>query len=169
MLTLKNIKGIATILLMICFVLPLSRCDRNEKLEAPRTANTAVTKQQNKRPPDPAYEDKYAYKNVSADDPVTGALTIAGFFWPLIFLAFGRKSPSFRAAMAINLGELLLCAGSAYMIFGITLFGDLRYGGYLAYLFVVAYLMSTLIQIFVRVRTRMAETCEKIKAVTLNS
>ena len=155
MLTLTNIKGIATILLMICFVLPLSRCDRNEKIEAPRTANTEATKQQIKRPPDPAYEDKYALNNVSADDPATSALTIATFFWPLIFLAFGRKTPSFRAAMAINIVELLLCTGSTYMIYGITLFGDLRYGGYLAYLSVGAYFMSTLAQIFVRVRTRM--------------
>jgi hypothetical protein len=154
MTVLTNIKRVAAILIMICFMLPLSRCNRNEIIDDPRTASAEANGRQEKRAPDPANEDRYAYQRISADNLDESAATLAAFFWPVIFLLLSLKTLKFRGAIAANLGELLLSAASAYMVFGITFFGDLRYGGYLAYFSIAAYFLATLAQIFLRIRAR---------------
>lgn len=102
--------------------------------------------------------DQYAYRKVLSDDLVPSALIIAAFFWPLIFFVVDRKNPSYRNAMVINICELLFCAGSAYIVAGIVLLGELRYGGYLALLAIAVYLMSTLAQIILRLWPRLRRT-----------
>ncbi|CAN5269315.1 hypothetical protein BH11PSE11_BH11PSE11_28110 [soil metagenome] len=152
MMSLSNLKKLAALLLMICFVLPLSRCDRNAKIALPDHAASGSPKATVKRPAVPDYEEKFAYQNVAKDDLAGSALTLAAFFWPLFLIAFGGVAFGSRAATVINLFEMVLCAGSAYMIYGITLFGELRYGGYLAFVAVGVYSVASLAQILMRFR-----------------
>ena len=104
-----NIKRIAAILLMICFVLPLSRCEKTGKFEA--TGNATASAPSSQPASGKTYEDKYAYRNLSTDTALESALTIATFFWPMvIFILVRGKTLGFRMTMTVNVLEILLCA-----------------------------------------------------------
>ena len=52
--------------------------------------------------------------------------------------------PAARDKSAFAALELLLCLGSAWMLFVLTALGELRYGGYLAIVSLSAYLSAAL-------------------------
>jgi hypothetical protein len=148
-----NIKRTAAILLMICFVLPLSRCERHAKPEAAEAAqakNAATSAPLIQSLPVRTYEDTYAYNSVSPDKGWESAITIATFFWPLLFFFTGRKSWGFNGAMTIGVLELVLCSASAYVVYGLVIFGELRYGGVLTFLALGIYSSAALVEISAR-------------------
>jgi hypothetical protein len=150
-----NIKRIAAILLMVCFVLPLSRCEKSGKFEATETKNATAASAASQPASDKTYEDKYAYRNLSTDAALESALTIATFFWPLvIFILVRGKTLGFRMTMTVDVLELLLCAGSAYVVYGLVLFDELRYGGFLAFLALGVYSIAALGEILLRLWPR---------------
>ncbi len=149
----ENVKRIAAILLMICFVLPLSQCEKSGKVEASPASATGTAAAN--RVPDRHYEVTYAYRNVSPGKPFESAITIATFFWPLAFFLLRLKPWGPRVAVTMSLAELLLCAGSAYIVYGLVLFGELLWGGYLAYLALAVYFTAALSEILLRLWRRM--------------
>jgi hypothetical protein len=145
-----NIKRTAAILLMICFVLPLSRCERHVKPEAAQAVqaqNAAASAPLIQSLPVRTYEDTYAYRSVSSDKAWESVITIATFFWPILFFLTGRKPRGFNGAMTIGVLELVLCSASAYVVYGLVIFGELRYGGYLTFLALGAYFSAALVEI----------------------
>jgi len=65
-----------------------------------------------------------------------GICTLAAFAWPILLVLAGRKLMESRFSWILNLLEVLLCAGSLYWFFVLTLFGDWLYG---AYVFVISF------------------------------
>ncbi len=123
----KYIKRIAAITLLCAFFLPLSQCTVS-------TSPGVETQQV-------STEVTYVYSAYKW--PSLGSfMALIAFFWPLgSFLKSGGS-----ASVMINSVELLLCAGTGFMLFALINIGSLLVGAYVAIASVTTYALATILQ-----------------------
>ncbi len=80
--------------------------------------------------------------------------TYAAFLWPTVLMIAGAVSPVARDRSAVAALEVLLCVGSAWMLFLLTALGELRYGAYVAIGSLAVYFSATLAELLNGLRRR---------------
>lgn len=126
------IKRAAALCLLVSLFLPVSQCTYDPGPESrSREAQVIVS---------------YPYKAYSWPSMERIAV-YAAFLWPAVLMIAGAALPIARHGSAVAALELLLCAGSAWMLFVLTALGELRYGAYVASGSVVGYFGATLAQL----------------------
>jgi hypothetical protein len=70
--------------------------------------------------------------------------TYAAFLWPIGLTVARKALPAALEKIALPALELLLCLGSAWMLFALTALGEVKYGAYLAVASLAAYSSATL-------------------------
>ena len=134
------IKRLAAIFLLVAFFLPLSQCTVEER--NPETKATELKVIVN-----------YAYSGNGWPSADT-LPTYAAFLWPLALSLASLVWPSLNQKWTIGVLELLLCAGSGFMLFALTYFGTLRYGVYVAGGSIGLYFVTTSVELVARVQKR---------------
>jgi hypothetical protein len=134
-------KRMAAILLLLAFFLPLSQCTVEQQTPDGKAVEptTVVTS---------------AYS--SHEWPSADALaTYGSFLWPLMLAVASLIWPALSKRAAIGVLELLLCAGSAYVLLTLIYFGDIRYGAYVAAGAIGTYFIATSVELAARLRWRL--------------
>ena len=139
---LRLIRQGATVLLLLALMLPLARC----------------SEQRNGQPADPGQgQSAYTYYYAWSDfDPLSPGswLILAIFAWPVALMLYQviirRPAPIWLAA-----SQILLFAGSLYVLYVRTVLYELWYGGYLAYTALSASLLASLGELVMAVRMRL--------------
>jgi hypothetical protein len=80
--------------------------------------------------------------------------TYAAFVWPLVITAAAAALPALEAKAPLLALEVLFCLGSAWMLFVLTMFGELRYGAYVAFGSLGAYLAALIVELIGVLRRR---------------
>ncbi len=130
-------KTAAFLLLVIAFVLPLSRCSTEGESGAEPGG----------------YEYYWAWSHFKADS-VDSWLIILAFFWPVPFIYHASIPRARESRIWMLAAEVLLCVGSAYMIWADTFLNKLWVGGWLAYGALCIYLGFTILELIAVVRNR---------------
>ena len=133
------IKRLAAIFLLVAFFLPLSQCTVAERPETKTTELEVIV--------------TYAY-SAHKWPSVNALATYAAFLWPLTLSIASLVWPRLNQKWTIGIIELLLCAGSAFILFGLTYFGALRYGAYVAGGSIGLYFITTSVELAARVRKK---------------
>lgn len=134
MKSIKIIKLLSAVLLLVAMFLPLSRCSRSEP--APKK--------------EIVYEYTYSWSHFDYRDP-SSTLPVIAFLWPLpivLYDIFGKKQ---WLKTFLSWLEPLLAVGSGYLLYLRTMFGELLFGGYVAYIALSAYFLVSIIALFGRV------------------
>ena len=159
---LQKIRLGAAIILVCAIFLPLSQCSFHDY---PGDINTpqALAHARHLFPRgDNDFQYYYGIEYLQAalvspkGNTVNGALTLIAFLWPLAFAIWSRKSTLPRFWWIFRSGELLLCAGTAYWVYTLTVGGRWLYGFYVAEAAIAIYACTTLILIVDRIRNRRA-------------
>ena len=156
MSTFHKIRLAVAIVLVCAIFLPLSQCHNNGvALPTPE----ALAHARHFFPQDGGgFQYYYGIEYLQAafmspkDLGLNGALTLIAFVWPLAFAIWSRKSKLPRFWWISYTGELLLCAGTGYWVYVLTLSGRWLYGFYVAEGAIAIYASTTLISIVDRVR-----------------
>jgi uncharacterized membrane protein len=157
---LQKLRLIAAIVLICAIFLPLSQCSRqgqgqDHDVNSPQALAHS-------RHLFPRSDDEYVYwygiSYVSTayaspkDNGLSGAVTLIAFLWPLGFAIWSRKSQFPRFWWVFYLVESLLCAGTIYWVYALTLGGRKLYGFYVAEGAIAIYAITTVIIIVTRLR-----------------
>ena len=153
---LRKIRGGAAILLLCTIFLPLSQCSRHGESVKPPTAKALAHSRHIFPRSDDDFEYQYGIKDL--DLTLRGALTVIAFLWPLAFLGCDRRIRRNRFWWIFAIGELLLCAGTAYWIGVLTLGGRWLYGAYAAEAVIGIYFVVSLMLTIDRARERNVAT-----------
>jgi hypothetical protein len=114
---------------LVCAIcLPLSQCSQGGN-NAPPPANPALLAQFF---PQTSKNATVEYAIGELGFSWKGICTLLAFTWPLLWLRAGRKLMESRFAWIFYFLEVVLCAGTAYMLMVLTFGGDLLWGGYAA-------------------------------------
>jgi hypothetical protein len=105
MTILRKVRSVASIVLLLAAVMPLSECS----FDSHRI---------------------YAFEFVYGFGPAIGIITALAYIWPLVFVVLLRKRFGPRLRGLFQALELLLCAGSIYWIYQLALGGKWLYGAY---------------------------------------
>ena len=131
-------KRLAAIALLAALFLPLSRCTLEE-----HDPQTKATKQ--------TVSVTYAYSGHSW--PSVDALAdYAAFLWPLLLAVARMIRPGLNQRWSVQLLELALCLGSAFILFRLTIGGEWLYGAYIAAAAIAAYFTTVLAELAARLR-----------------
>ena len=136
------IKLAASMLLVVAFVLPLSRC---AETPPPKGAGTPQAAQQRADSPK-TYRYYYAWTDIESSQP-WGWLFLLVFFWPLAFFGyehFGRSAGAKRALLWV---QPALALGSGYWLYLRTFLRELWFGGYIAYIALALILLASVVQL----------------------
>ena len=132
-------KRIAALTLVISFFLPLSQC--------------SVVPPAGQEHQDVKSEVVYAYSAYRW--PSFGSFAaVAAFVWPLLFAFRGNTSTK----ILISGLELLLCAGTGFMLAALTYVGSWLFGAYLAALAICTYFLATVSHIFMQLSNNAVST-----------
>lgn len=132
------IKRFAAIMLLAAFFLPLSQCSAPKQ-----NVETKVFEQ----------EVRVTYAYTAHEWPSVEALaTYAAFLWPLMFGIASLVWPNLNQKWTVGGLELLLCLGSGFMLYALTFFDSLRYGGYIAWGAIGMYFITTSVALIARIR-----------------
>lgn len=124
---------------MCTFFMPLSKCST--------FFETSPSKQEVK------VEEKitYAYSAYTKYS-LEYVLSIVAFFWPTLILIFTTINGKLLSKVSLNIVEISLCLLSGFFLFGLTYFGEILYGGYIAIVSVVIYLSASVFQVVKKFR-----------------
>jgi hypothetical protein len=145
--TLKFLKRLAAVGLLIAFFLPLSQCSTPEQniSEKPSTQSAQAAKV--------AQSNGITYAaRTDKDDILLTLINGFAFFWPVLFTLLAFLRPEVEQSLSIRLSEILLCLGSAFILLRLTSFGTLLAGGYLAWCALGVYFAITLFNFIARIR-----------------
>jgi hypothetical protein len=148
--TLKFLKHLTAVGLLVAFFLPLSQCTTPEQNISERspTQSAQATKSANV-----AQSDGIIYAaRADKDDTLLTLTNGFAFFWPVLFTLLAFLRPEVEQSLPIRLSEILLCLGSAFILLRLTSFGTLLAGGYLAWCALGAYFSITLFNFIARIR-----------------
>ncbi len=126
-------KRIAAVLLAISFFLPLAKCS------APVPPAGEVQEK--------VVEVTYAYSEYEWPS-IEAFLAVLAFSWPLVFAILWPGKGRIR----IRITEVMLCAGSGWLVFGLLWLRDLLIGGVVAVIALAVYAIATLYQLVAAVR-----------------
>ncbi|MFZ6800452.1 hypothetical protein [Undibacterium sp. Di24W] len=145
--TLKFLKRLAALGLLIAFFLPLSQCstpEQNISKDPPTQSNQNAKVRQSDGIVFAARMDK--------DDALLTLTNGVAFFWPVLFTLLAFFRPEVEQSLSIRLSEILLCLGSAFILLRLTSFGTLLPGGYLGWSALGIYFAITLFNFIERIR-----------------
>ena len=141
----QKLKLTLGILMLAALFTPLSQCSRGGKENAlPPPAKTGWQKI---FPRSDEYTD-YDYGATRIGPSLAGVLTLVAFAWPLGLALTGRRVRGKRRAWLFYILELLLCAGSIWMIYAISEGGTRLWGAYFAFALVALYAVAALWDFF---------------------
>jgi hypothetical protein len=149
MTLLNKIRLGAAIALLCAMFLPLSECSGRTPKQAPAPPAKPLMRQLVSGC-DNAADCKVVAKELTLS--WEGALQLLTFTWPFIFLPLAAKWAGRRFTWIMHLLELLLCAGTLYMLWGITLFDEARYGTTVVLAAVLTYGISAIIYLVRAIR-----------------
>jgi hypothetical protein len=134
---LKIIRYLACGLLLLSLALPISQCQNKytglEKLFPAPVTDT---------PPTIYYPiDFIDFKDIG------GVLMLFVFIWPVLTVLVRRRSLKPRTEMVLSVLELLMCAGSGWVIFTLGSLGRMLIGGYVGLAGVCLYLCTSVVEI----------------------
>jgi len=144
------IKLVASILLVMAFLLPLSRCAQ----EAPLKGDGAFRAAPPAADQPKAYRYYYSWTDLDSTQP-WGWFFLLVFFWPAVFLAYERFGRGDGAKRVILWMEPALALACGYWLYLRTFLRELWVGGYMAYLGFALILVASVGQIWAQVRSRM--------------
>lgn len=133
----EKLKRALAAVILVCFFLPLAQCSSQMSREPRKDEAPNVWI--------PAH---------SIDFQSTDEIPIAVMYlWPLAFIGVRRTARGRAAALAVNVIEGLLAAGSLYCVIEtIRLWGTVRYGGILAIGAFAGYLTCVVLSLYQRAR-----------------
>lgn len=145
----RILKGILSVLLFICFFMPLSRCQTHD-LKAPGI----VEEQRRSILPDEPGErylrssekPAYLYFIPSQKFDVTSWgswLRLGMFTWPIPLLILSIVTRAFWARRVINAVELAAGGFSLYMLWLVVFLGETLFWGYITISVLIMYLFAT--------------------------
>lgn len=145
------VKYVCAFLLLISLFLPFSSCKQELAPGAFSQTNNDIQKPLliEKESPDITY----VYKQLDFAE-FEDFLTLLTFIWPIILTIFQQ---SFHRQIYINIFiilALIFSAGSAYMIWAITLFEEPLYGAYIAISSIICYFLISSVEFFLNIRSR---------------
>lgn len=128
-----KLKRLTAVLMLIAFFLPMSHC-----AVEPTTTDSNVIEQK--------VAVTYAY---SANEwpSLEAVATYGAFIWPLALIATGLLWRRAENKWVIPLLEILLSAGSAYILLMLTIFREPLYGWYIASISLGVYFIATLTEL----------------------
>lgn len=144
---LRRVRLIAAIVLICAIFLPLSECSKQPINSHPfgKSISERLFPRTNG---DFSYQYGYEYVDLS----IGGALAVLAFTWPLIFALFFRRRFRSRLRLFLQVLEVLLCAGTIYVIHALA-FGDRwLYGLYVGVAAVAAFTCAGLASWFIDTR-----------------
>ena len=156
---LQRIKLLACLLLMVSFFLPISRCavkeatvyqppvliGSEEVKEVTPMHKVNDTKGNNKA----VYH--YPYKMLSFDELSCWAIFLS-FFWPIPILFYCWFGKNLKIIISLKLIEPIACLGAGYVIYSLSFFGEIMYGGYIALASITSYFIASCIDSFFIIR-----------------
>lgn len=137
---LRPIRLGAAMALVCALCLPLSRCSQGGNTNPPPSKQTLITQffpQTNKN-------FTYEYAIGELGFTVKGLCTLLAFTWPLLSVLAAGKLAESRFGWILHLLEVPLCAGTGYMLFGLTYWAEWLYGGYIAGISICLFLLTAL-------------------------
>ncbi len=146
---LHYIKAASVVLLLIAFAFPLSRCSSDSNNSPANSDDKNIQLDQNKS----TYTYEYAWSDFDPRD-VSSWLILIVFFWPIPVVIYEIVSRKVYRRIWILLIQVLLAAGSIYMIYLRTFLNELWYGGYLSYIALSIFLASSVIEIIFTIRKK---------------
>ena len=124
-MNIKRVKNIAALLLLICFVLPMSRCAK--PVPPPPDGETTIQRKDSIE-----YNYLIPLAEMEINDPPTYLILLA-FIWPFPLWLIKSKCEKKWSGRIINIAEFLLLSFSWYLIIVWTFsFGKPYWGGYIA-------------------------------------
>jgi hypothetical protein len=162
----NKIKRVAALILFAAFFLPLSQCTVKESITTDESAGIASSSSAvvaSTVLPSPKEERKvqYAYSAYTFSEAGAFATYIA-FLWPSLLELAALFFPGLKRSWRIAMFEMVFCLGSAYMVFTLTMFGVLMYGGYLAWGAICSYFLTTFVELYMRIRQAQSMTIERV-------
>ncbi|HST29663.1 MAG TPA: hypothetical protein VLK27_02345 [Chthoniobacterales bacterium] len=158
----RKIRLGAAIVLICAIFLPLSQCSQNISGGGPKTDVRTPQAFAHSRHLFPQSNAEYEYQygihfvHVGFTDPkdnyTAAGLTLIAFLWPLGFAIWSRRSKFPRFWWIFYSIELLLCAGTIYWIWALTMGGRLLYGFWVAEGAITICTITTVIVIIARLR-----------------
>ncbi len=134
---LKIIKKIIPFVLLISIFLPMSQCTRHphffNKLKTPQITVNYVTSGSN-------------YGEI--------ALNILSLAWPFLLLLFFLRVKNLDKKIFIKIIELVLCSITGFLMFLITLFDQILYGGVIVIVSILIYFFITLYELYCIIKAR---------------
>jgi hypothetical protein len=162
MSALRTIRLSMAIVLICAIFLPLSQCSQHGNDSAPTPQALSHARHFFPRS-DTDYQYQYGVKDL--DFSVGGVLTLIAFVWPLVFAIWSRRFGQPPRFWWIFYGaELLLCAGTIYLVGALTLGGRWLYGAYVGEAAISIYACTSLILIIDRIRNRFRIRSERSAA-----
>jgi TRAP-type uncharacterized transport system fused permease subunit len=137
----RIVKIAAFLLLLIAFVLPLSRCSTENLFNR---ANQSTLNE-------PSYRYNYAWSRFDVELIGTWLIIIA-FIWPIPFLLYSNLSKNRQPKVWMLVVEIILAASSICMVYFYTFYEQLWYGGYIAYFSFGLYLIVCIIELIFMLR-----------------
>jgi hypothetical protein len=139
---LRLVRQGATVLLLVALVLPLARCSGQRHGE--------------RADPGPGASGYTYYYAWSSFDPLSPGswLILAIFAWPVALVLYQAVSRR-PASVWLPSVQVLLFAGSLYVLYIRTFLYELWYGGYIAYTALSVCLLASVGELVLAVRTRL--------------
>ncbi len=138
----RRVKLALAISLLCALFLPLGQCSRQSGTSTipshPKRFSQRVFPQSDD-------QTEYHYGIADVSFSLRGLLTIVAFGWPLLFVLVGRRAEGKRLAWLLPIGELILCAGTSYWLWAMTVFYQWLYGAYVVFAIVIIYAAVALI------------------------
>lgn len=128
-------RGISTALLLVCVVLPLSRCEKAKVVRGP-DGSIALEEQET-----PEFQTYYAFDYFEPRD-ISGYLALLTFTWPLAIAVVRKRTRTMRSGHMVSILEIVLCLAAAYMVWAMSSLGERLFGAYVALAALALYLVS---------------------------
>jgi len=131
--------------MLICAIcLPLSRCSQSKTAQHQQISESISQRLF----PQTDEQFHYTYAVAKIDSSWCGMLTVLAFAWPCLFLPAERKLRGARFGWIQYLLELILCGGTIYWLYGLTLLEEWLYGAYIVLAAIVFLASTALISLF---------------------
>lgn len=131
----EKLKGVATILLLVCFVLPMSQCSGNENSE--RSAIENLESESN-------YFSDYNFILTEFDlFDVSSWLMVFAFIWPVVFRILFKGYRKFW----FNILEIAFCIFTITRLLGFLVLSAPMIGWFIGVLAILCYLVAACVEL----------------------
>ncbi|MFC5475109.1 hypothetical protein [Paraherbaspirillum soli] len=132
MLTAERFKRFLAIVILVCFFLPLCQCTPKADVGDPaRSGKSRAT-------------EVFIPAATIHFKEIGEALIVALFAWPLAAWAFRRRAHTVPTEVLLNTAEVICSAASlAYLVLIVRFWGEVRYGGVIAFAGYGSYLATS--------------------------